>query len=181
MPRGQTRVHFVFLNMFCKYWEVEKNTHFFCSSSYKLIFTTFSHNFYVFCPRGPACVLTSSIICGPGWLWFPFHHLISSISHELSIVWGTNKWQWYIRCVTETKGWQGLCFCSHWKKKKNCDNTLCHGSPSWHCIKNSQEPRNLSAPSAASADWADWGVGKDPIKMHCRKWDLGEPCEKPCM
>lgn len=33
-------------------------------------------------------VVTSSIICSPEWLWFLFRHLISSISRELSIVWG---------------------------------------------------------------------------------------------
>lgn len=53
------------------------------------IFAMFSCHVYVwiFFPLGLR-VVTSSIICSPEWLWFLFHHLISSISHELSIVWG---------------------------------------------------------------------------------------------
>lgn len=43
----------------------------------------------IFLPVG-LCLVTSSIICSPDWLWFSFHRLISSISCELSIVWGVH-------------------------------------------------------------------------------------------
>lgn len=105
-------------------------------------------------------------------------HLIhlSRALHCLSLAF---KWQWYIRHITETKGRQGPSFYSALNQKKKWQNL----TPLWRCIKNSRDPGILSAPSltAASRDLAGWGVCKDPIKMHYRKWDLVEPCEKPCM
>lgn len=121
------------------------------------------------------CMVTSSIICCRAGLWFPFQRLVSSISRIPALSEAAFKWQWYIWHITKTKGLQGPVFLYFFLMKPVtrlfCRLVLATPHKKFTGVGNPE----------ASWDLASRDVCKDPIKMHYRKWDLGEPCEKPCM